>query len=105
EHGTSHLVDVGRAPRARFAEERAILRALRAQRVAPATDRKRVASWNAWTISGLARAGSVHGEPSWLADAVAGAEFVLGRMRDAQGRLLRVYDEGRARVLGFLEDV
>ncbi|HEY8493588.1 MAG TPA: thioredoxin domain-containing protein [Myxococcota bacterium] len=105
EHGTTHLVDVARAPRARFAEERALLRAVRARRVPPGTDRKRVASWNAWTISGLARAGSFFDEPSWIADAVAGAEFVLGRMRDAEGRLLHVHDEGRAKVLGFLEDV
>src|SRR5690606_990049 len=52
EHGTSQLVDVARAPRARFAAEREALRAVRARRVAPGTDRKRVASWNAWTISG-----------------------------------------------------
>jgi uncharacterized protein YyaL (SSP411 family) len=111
EHGTTQLVDVARAPRARFAEEREILRGVRAGRVPPATDRKRVASWNAWTISGLARAGSVLGDaaaPSGsdlLADAVAGAEFVLAHMRDERGRLLHVYDQGRARVLGFLEDV
>jgi uncharacterized protein YyaL (SSP411 family) len=111
EHGTTHLVDVARGPRARFAAERAALRAVRARRVPPATDRKRVASWNAWTISGLARAGSLLGDAaagegaSLLSDAATGAEFVLARMRDERGRLLHVYDEGRARVLGFLEDV
>jgi len=105
EHGTTHLVDVARAPRARFAAEREALRAARARRVPPGTDRKRVASWNAWTVSGLARAGSLLGDDALLRDAVAGAEFVLSRMRDERGRLLHVYDEGRARVLGFLEDV
>jgi uncharacterized protein YyaL (SSP411 family) len=105
EHGTTQLVDVARAPRARFAEEREILRAVRAERVPPGTDRKRVASWNAWTVSGLARAGSLLGDAALLDDAAAGARFVLERMRDEQGRLLHVYDEGRARVLGFLEDV
>jgi uncharacterized protein YyaL (SSP411 family) len=112
EHGTSQLVDVARGPRARFAAEREALRAARARRVPPGTDRKRVASWNAWTISGLARAGSVLGDAAspdpgrpLLADAEAGAAFVLARMRDERGRLLHVHDEGRARVLGFLEDV
>jgi uncharacterized protein YyaL (SSP411 family) len=118
EHGTTQLGDVARAPRERFAAERDALRAVRAARVPPGTDRKRVASWNAWTISGLARAGSLLGDPavpsdssaapsgpSLLADAAAGAEFVLTKMRDERGRLLHVYDEGRARVLGFLEDV
>jgi uncharacterized protein YyaL (SSP411 family) len=105
EHGTTQLVDVARAPREQFAFERAELLGVRAQRVPPGTDRKRVASWNAWTISGLARAGSLLGDPALLADAIATADFVLTRMRDERGRLLHVYDEGRARVLGFLEDV
>ena len=47
------------APRARFAAERAQLLAVRARSACrPATDRKRVAAWNALAISGLARAGS-----------------------------------------------
>ncbi len=105
EHGATQLVDIAREPRERFAAERAALLVARARRVPPATDRKRVAAWNAWMISGLARAGSVLGDAGLLRDAAATAEFVLTRMRDEHGRLLRVYDEGRARVLGFLEDV
>jgi uncharacterized protein YyaL (SSP411 family) len=105
EHGTTHLVDVARAPREHFAAERSALRSVRGERVAPATDRKRVTSWNAWTISGLARAGSLLDDATQLADAADAADFVLTRMRDERGRLLHVYDEGRARVLGFLEDV
>jgi uncharacterized protein YyaL (SSP411 family) len=105
EHGTTHLVDVARRPREAFAAEREALREARAKRVAPGTDRKRVASWNAYVISGLARAGSLLDDEAMLGDAAAAADFVLGRMRDERGRLLRVYDEGRARVLGFLEDV
>src|SRR5690606_5439772 len=80
-------------------------RAARAGRVAPGTDRKRVASWNAWLASGLARAASAFDDPALLADAAATADFVLARMRDDRGRLLHVYDRGRGRVLGFLEDV
>jgi uncharacterized protein YyaL (SSP411 family) len=105
EHGTTHLVDVARRPRGDFAAERAVLLAARARRVPPATDRKRVASWNGWLISGLARAGSLLGDDAMLDDAVAAADFVLGAMRDADGRLTHVYDAGHARVTGFLEDV
>jgi len=105
EHGATHLVDVARTPRARFATERAELRVARDERVPPATDRKRVASWNAWTASGLARAGSLLEDRGLLAAAAGTADFVLSRMRDERGRLLHVYDEGGARVLGFLEDV
>jgi hypothetical protein len=97
-------VDVARLPRSDFAGERALLLELRSERVAPGTDRKRVAAWNGLAISGLARAGSLFGDDAMLADAVAAADFVLNRMRDPDGRLLRVYDEGCARVPAFLDD-
>ena len=100
------LVDVARAPRARFAAERAELLAARAKRIPPATDRKRVAAWNGLAISGLARAGALLGDAALLADAAAAADFVLARLRDADGRLLRVYDEGaRAACARFLDDL
>jgi uncharacterized protein YyaL (SSP411 family) len=104
EHGTTHLVDRTRDPRSERSAERAALRAIRSRRVPPGTDRKRVASWNAWAVSGLARAGSVLGDAAMLAEAGATARFVLERMRDERGRLLHVYDDGGGRGLGFLED-
>jgi hypothetical protein len=104
EHGTSVLRDVARKPRAEFAAERAALLAAREKRVAPGIDRKRVAGWNALTVSGLARAASALGDPELLADATAGADFVLARMLGADGRLLRSYAEGAARVGAFLDD-
>jgi uncharacterized protein YyaL (SSP411 family) len=63
-----------------------------------------VASWNALAVSGLARAGSLLGDAPMLADAAAGADFVLEAMRDAEGRLLRVWNQGRARIPAFLDD-
>jgi len=105
EHGTTHLADRARRERDAFAAERAELLAARAKRVAPATDRKRVASWNALAVSGLARAGSLLGDASMLGDAAAACDFALSRMRNERGRVLRVYDAGRAYVTGFLEDV
>jgi hypothetical protein len=105
EHGTTQLVDETRRERTLFAAERAQLLAVRAARIPPATDRKRVASWNAYLISGLARAGSLLGDAAMLADAVGTADFVLTRMRDSEDRLTHVYNEGRAHVTGFLEDV
>jgi len=104
EHGTSVLADGAREARARFAAERAKLLAARAGRVPPATDRKRVAAWNALAISGLARAGSLLGDDAMLADALAAAEFVDHRMRDDAGRLARIWNEGRASVPAFLDD-
>jgi hypothetical protein len=104
EHGSTVLADGAREPRASFAEERAKLLAARASRVAPATDRKRVAAWNALAISGLARAGSLLGDDAMLADAVRGAEFVSEQMRDGAGRPTRIWNEGRASVPAFLDD-
>ncbi|NQZ98095.1 MAG: thioredoxin domain-containing protein, partial [Myxococcales bacterium] len=105
EHGTSVLQDVARETRKDFAEERRELLKARASRVAPGTDTKRVASWNAYTISGLARAGSLLGDASMLDDAIAAADFVFEKMTDDTGRLLRVFNQGRAHVPAFLDDV
>jgi uncharacterized protein YyaL (SSP411 family) len=102
--GSNVLHDVSGAPRERFAAERAALREARSRRVPPDTDRKRVASWNALTVSGLAYAGSVLPDEAMLADARAAGEFLVERMRDG-GRLHRVYAEGAVRVPGFLDDV
>jgi uncharacterized protein YyaL (SSP411 family) len=104
EHGTTQLVDQARAPRLQHARERAVLYGSRSRRIAPATDRKRVAAWNGYAISGLARAATWLEEPGYLEQAVCAADFVLEQMRDSQGRLLRVYNEGRAHVSAFLDD-
>jgi uncharacterized protein YyaL (SSP411 family) len=104
EHGTSHLLDRARGPRALFSDARAKLLAVRNQRVAPGTDTKRVASWNGYAIAGLARAASVLEDATILEDATRAADFVLTRMTDEQGRLQRVFAEGRAHVTAFLDD-
>jgi len=92
-------------PRDRFAEEREALRHARNARISPETDRKRLAAWNGMLISGLARAGSLLDDDGMLDDAVAAADFVLGKLIDDEGRLLRTYDFGRARVPAFLDDL
>ena len=86
------------------AELRARLYDVRATRVWPGLDDKRLASWNALMISALADAGAVLGEERYLDAARACAEFVLGTMRDERGRLLRTYKDGRAHLNAYLED-
>jgi uncharacterized protein YyaL (SSP411 family) len=105
EGGTTVLHDVARGPREELAAEREALLRARAERPRPGTDRKRIAAWNALAVSGLARAGSLLDDAGMLDDAAAAADFVLDHMRDADGRLLRVWNEGSARVPGFLDDV
>jgi uncharacterized protein len=83
---------------------RAALLAARAERVWPGLDDKRLCSWNALAIAALAEAGAVLGRPDYLEAAAACAEFVLGTMRDDDGRLLRTYKDGRAHLNAYLED-
>ena len=104
EAGTSVLRDRKSEARDALGGEREQLRAAREARVRPATDEKRVASWNGLAISGLARAGSVLGDASMSSDAIAAADFVLDQMVDPSSRLLRVFAEGRAHISAFLDD-
>jgi uncharacterized protein YyaL (SSP411 family) len=100
-----HLADGAAAPApAGLDQARAALLAARAERVPPGLDDKRLTSWNALAIAALAEAGAVLGRPDYLAAAAACAEFVLGTMRDDDGRLLRTYKDGRAHLNAYLED-
>jgi uncharacterized protein YyaL (SSP411 family) len=105
EGGATVLRETTDDLRSRFAEEREALRRARNARIAPGTDRKRLAAWNGMLISGLARAGSLLDDDGMLDDAVAAADFVLKELIDDDGRLLRTYDFGRARVPAFLDDL
>jgi uncharacterized protein YyaL (SSP411 family) len=104
---------------ATLARVRDRLLAERAKRVRPGLDDKRLTSWNALMICALAEAGAAlrdapPAEPGQdldpalaeelLAAAVACAEFILRDLRDEQGRLLRTYNDGHAKIGAYLED-
>jgi uncharacterized protein len=76
----------------------------RAVRVWPGLDDKRLTGWNALMVSALADAGAVLDEPLYRDAAVQCADFLVTRMRDSDGRLLRTYNRGRARLRAVLED-
>jgi hypothetical protein len=77
---------------------------VRSKRVRPATDDKVLAAWNGLAISGLAEAGRVFGRAELVEAAVAAGDFVLRELRDANGRLLRAWRDGRTSGPGFLDD-
>jgi uncharacterized protein YyaL (SSP411 family) len=83
---------------------RARLLAARKLRTRPGLDDKRLTSWNALMISALADAGAALAEPRYLDAAAACAEFLRRDMRDLDGRLLRTYNHGQAKIRAYLED-
>jgi uncharacterized protein YyaL (SSP411 family) len=88
---------------ARLARARSMLYAEREKRVHPGLDDKVLASWNGLTLAALAEAASALGRADYLAAAVRNAEFLTSSMvRD--GRLLRSWKDGQARIIGYLED-
>ncbi len=90
--------------RPRFAESRARLLAARSERIAPATDRKHVTSWIAYTAGGIATCAAAFDRADWLAAACRAADFLLERMRDPERGLLRIWDGKTASVPAFLDD-
>ncbi len=83
---------------------RCTLLAARGERVRPGLDDKRLAAWNALAISALAEAGAVLERDDYLDAARRAAAFLLETMRDDDGRLLRSYNAGRAKLNAYLED-
>jgi uncharacterized protein len=76
----------------------------RERRERPALDDKRLTSWNALMIAALADAGAALSEPEYTDAASKCAEFVMRDLRDQQGRLLRTYNNGQAKIGAYLED-
>ncbi len=75
----------------------------RERRVHPGRDDKVLAGWNGLACRAFAEAGRALGRADYVAAAVRNATFVLDAMR-ADGRLLRTWRGGGARLKGYLED-
>jgi uncharacterized protein len=109
EPGWNVLEDRGPHPdEAARARIRARLLETRELRARPGLDDKRLTSWNALMITALAEAGAVLEEPRYTEAAIACAEFVLRDLREgwagSEKRLLRTYNDGEAKLGGYLED-
>ncbi len=85
------------------AGRRLLLEARRA-RPRPLKDDKILSGWNGLMIAALAKASWVLPEPAYAEAAAESARFVLERMRDSKGLLLRRWRDGEAAQEGCLED-
>ena len=79
------------------------LRLAREEREHPLLDDKALASWNGLMLRAFAEAGAALERQDYLDAATRNATFLLETMRP-QGRLMRSYREGQAKLPGFLED-
>ena len=79
------------------------LRFWRDRRVRPGKDDKVLAAWNGLALSALARGFQVLGDPRYLKTAETCAGFLRHELW-REGRLLRVWRQGKAHTAGFLED-
>jgi uncharacterized protein len=103
--GSNVLEAWGPAPDEETRERiRSRLLELRAQRVWPGLDDKRLTSWNALMIGALAEAGAVLDREDYVHAARSCALAVLRVHRDSDGRLLRTSDGEHAKLNAYLED-
>ena len=83
---------------------RHVLLDVREQRIHPLLDDKVLTSWNGLMLRAFAEAGAALDQPDYLDAARNNAAFLLDNMRDADGRILRTWRNGEAKLLGYLED-
>jgi uncharacterized protein YyaL (SSP411 family) len=100
----ANILTRGAEPPERLGKIRRRLYEARAGRVWPGLDDKRLTAWNALAIAALADAGAVLERDDYVDAAARCAEFVLADLRDGDGRLLRTYKDGRAKLNAYLED-
>ncbi|MBV8797545.1 MAG: thioredoxin domain-containing protein [Hyphomicrobiales bacterium] len=87
-----------------LAASRAKLFALRETRPKPGRDDKVLADWNGLTIAALARASAAFDEPAWLETARAAFDFIMTKLRGADGRLLHAWREGHPGARALIDD-
>jgi uncharacterized protein YyaL (SSP411 family) len=89
--------------RAAIGRARQRLYAVRAERVWPGRDDKVITDWNALMLRALAEAGRSLERTDFIQAAEQNAGFLLDHLR-ADGKLLRTWRGGRAKLDGYLED-
>src|SRR5262249_37374425 len=91
--------------RTKMAEAKRKLFKVRAKRIPPGRDEKVLTAWNGLMIGAFAAAAQVLDRPEYAETAARAADFILTRMRAADGKLYRTYGAGAAPKLNaYLED-
>ena len=75
----------------------------REKRVRPGRDEKILAAWNGLMLTAFAEAANILGRDDYRAVAVKNAEFLMGSLMQ-NGRVLRTFKDGTAKLNGYLED-
>ena len=88
----------------RLAAMRAQLMKVRSERPRPMLDDKVLTEWNALMIQGLAVSGRLPGRETDLKIAATAADFLLTKLRDSDGHLLRSWRNSTPGQRGFLDD-
>ena len=81
-----------------------LLLAVRDKRKQPGTDDKVIVSWNGLMIAGMARAGKELPASRYTDAAKKAADYILEKMRDENGGLIRTMRKGKGKQPAFLED-
>lgn len=107
EHGATVLqraVELDALQAARLAGWRERLLAARGRRVRPARDDNILTGWNGLMIEGLCAAFQATGCLEYLSAAQRAASFIQSELTLPDGGVYRAWNDGRAKVPGFLED-
>ena len=102
EYAQQHGVDMDRLVDV-VQRGKTALWAEREKRIHPLLDDKVLASWNGMMLRSFAEAGAALERQDYVDAAVKNASFLLGAM-SPDGKLLRSYREGQAKLPGYLED-
>lgn len=87
-----------------IADASAKLFAAREKRVRPGRDEKILTSWNGLMISGFAKGYGITGDAKYLLAAKKAVDFIENRIAAADGRLLRTFKDGHAKLNAYLDD-
>ncbi|RNL56583.1 thioredoxin domain-containing protein [Pedobacter jejuensis] len=77
---------------------------VRSKRIRPGLDDKCLTAWNGMMIKALADAATVLNHDLYYEKAAEAAKFILANLKTKQGGLYRNYKNGKASIIGFLDD-